>query len=105
MITPSLPTLEKASAMSSPTASSLLAEIAATWRILSIESPTFWLCLANSFTIDFTALSIPRFKSIGLAPAATFLRPSRTIACASTVAVVVPSPARSLVLEATSFTI
>ena len=72
---------------------------------MSIESPTFWLCLANSFTIAFTDLSIPRFRSIGLAPAATFLSPSRTIACASTVAVVVPSPARSLVLEATSLTI
>jgi len=32
-------------------------------------------------------------------PAATDLAPSRTIACASTVAVVVPSPAVSLVLE------
>ena len=52
-----------------------------------------------------TALSIPLFKSIGLAPDATFLRPSLTIACASTVAVVVPSPARSLVLDATSLTI
>src|SRR4030095_16642535 len=39
------------------------------------------------------------------APAATALRPSRTIACASTVAVVVPSPASSEVLDATSFTI
>src|SRR5687767_586627 len=48
---------------------------------------------------------MPRFRSIGLAPAATALRPSRTIAWASTVAVVVPSPASSEVLEATSFTI
>ena len=48
---------------------------------------------------------MPRFSSIGLAPAVTFLRPSRKIAWASTVAVVVPSPARSLVLVATSFTI
>ena len=38
-------------------------------------------------------------------PAATDLAPSRTIAWASTVAVVVPSPAMSLVLEATSRTI
>ncbi len=52
-----------------------------------------------------TAKSIPRFKSIGFAPAVTFFKPSRTIACASTVAVVVPSPAWSLVFEATSFTI
>ena len=50
-------------------------------------------------------MSIPRFKSIGFAPAATFFNPSFTIACARTVAVVVPSPAKSLVLEATSLTI
>ena len=40
----------------------------------------------------------------GLAPAATLRRPSRMRAWASTVAVVVPSPATSLVLVATSFT-
>src|SRR5262249_3053511 len=38
----------------------------------------------------------------GLAPAATLRRPSATIAWASTVAVVVPSPATSLVFVATS---
>src|SRR5918994_2002168 len=43
--------------------------------------------------------------SMGLWPAATSLEPSRKIAWASTVAVVVPSPATSEVLEATSFTI
>jgi hypothetical protein len=42
---------------------------------------------------------------MGLAPAATFFKPAVTIACASTVAVVVPSPAASLVLLATSFSI
>ena len=47
-----------------------------------------------------TALSIPRLISIGLAPAVTFFKPSATIACANTVAVVVPSPASSPVLEA-----
>ena len=52
-----------------------------------------------------TALSMPRFKSIGFIPAATYFMPSRTIACASTVAVVVPSPATSEVLLATSLTI
>ena len=52
-----------------------------------------------------TARSMPRFSSIGLAPAVTFFRPSRKIAWARTVAVVVPSPARSEVLVATSFTI
>src|SRR5246127_4669285 len=48
---------------------------------------------------------MPRLRSIGFMPAATALAPSRTIAWASTVAVVVPSPAWSLVLEATSLTI
>ena len=48
---------------------------------------------------------MPRLSSIGFAPAVTFLRPSRKMAWASTVAVVVPSPARSDVLVATSFTI
>src|SRR3954471_12015328 len=45
---------------------------------------------------------MPRFSSSGLAPAVTFLKPSLTIAWASTVAVVVPSPAMSLVLVAAS---
>src|SRR3954447_24045374 len=51
-----------------------------------------------------TAFSMPRFRARGLAPAATFLRPWRTIAWASTVAVVVPSPATSLVAVVTSRT-
>ena len=52
-----------------------------------------------------TARSMPRLRSIGFMPAATDLAPSRTIAWASTVAVVVPSPAMSLVRVATSRTI
>ena len=47
---------------------------------------------------------MPRLISSGLLPAVTLRRPSRMIACASTVAVVVPSPAMSLVFEATSLT-
>ena len=47
---------------------------------------------------------MPRLRPAGLAPAVTLRRPSRTIAWASTVAVVVPSPATSLVLVATSLT-
>src|SRR5690606_8388 len=47
---------------------------------------------------------MPRFSIIGLAPAATFFKPSRTMAWARRVAVVVPSPATSLVLVATSLT-
>ena len=50
------------------------------------------------------ALSMPRFKSIGLRPAATDFSPSTRMDCAKTVAVVVPSPAISDVLEATSLT-
>src|SRR5690242_14916521 len=52
-----------------------------------------------------TALSMPRLRLIGSCPATTIFRPSVKIARASTVAVVVPSPATSEVLEATSFTI
>jgi hypothetical protein len=48
-----------------------------------------------------TAKFIPRLKSIGFIPAATDLHPSLKIALARTVAVVVPSPAISLVLLAT----
>jgi hypothetical protein len=40
-----------------------------------------------SFTTAATAMSMPRFRSIGFMPAATDFAPSRTIACASTVAV------------------
>src|ERR1039458_6464961 len=47
---------------------------------------------------------MPRFSDIGFAPAATMGSPSRTSAWASPVAVVVPSPATSLVFVATSFT-
>src|SRR5205807_8907369 len=49
-------------------------------------------------------LSRPRLMPMGLAPAATLRRPSAMMAWASTVAVVVPSPAMSLVLVATSLT-
>jgi hypothetical protein len=48
---------------------------------------------------------MPRFISIGLAPAARLRRPSRTIAWAITVAVVVPSPATSAVLVAACLSI
>src|SRR5882724_10404838 len=52
-----------------------------------------------------TARSMPRFRSIGFMPAATAFEPSLTMAWASTVAVVVPSPATSEAFEATSRTI
>ncbi len=46
--------------------------------------------------------SMPRLTTIGLAPAVTTRRPSATSAWPSTTAVVVPSPATSSVLVATS---
>src|SRR6195256_2725479 len=103
VITPSLPTLSIASAMILPTSSSLFAEIVPTWAI-SFEVVVGFDCFFSSSTSAVTALSMPRLRSIGFMPAATYFMPSRTIACASTVAVVVPSPAMSEVLEATSFT-
>jgi len=47
---------------------------------------------------------MPRFRSIGFMPAAASLAPSRTMVSASTVAVVLTSPATSLVFDATSRT-
>ena len=104
VITPSLPTLSIASAMILPIDSSLLAEIEPTWPI-SLLVVVGLLCFLSCSTSAITALSMPRFRSIGFMPAATYFMPSRTMAWASTVAVVVPSPALSLVLEATSLTI
>src|SRR5579885_661121 len=63
--------------------------------------PTF--SIASAITSPM-AFSIPRLSAIGFAPAETFFRPSRTIAWARTVAVVVPSPATSFVAVATSRT-
>src|ERR1700686_5015502 len=104
VITPSLPTFFMASARNLPISASPLAEMVPTWAISSFEV-TFLEFLTRSATTASTARSIPRFRSIGFMPAATALAPSRTIAAASTVAVVVPSPAASADLEATSRTI
>ena len=84
--------------------SSPLAEILATFSIFLRSPPTSRACSLRLETTFSTALSIPRFRSIGLAPAVTFFRPTPIIDCARTVAVVVPSPASSFVLDATSFT-
>src|ERR1700678_648297 len=75
-----------------------------TWAISSLEVTFFEFFFSSSTTVS-TARSMPRLRSIGFMPAATALAPSLTMAAASTVAVVVPSPAMSLVLEATSRTI
>src|SRR3954451_18003478 len=100
--TPSLPTLSMASASTSPMAGSLLAEMVATWAI-SLRSSTSLAAFEMESTAALTALSMPRLSADGFAPAATLRMPSRTSAWASTVAVVVPSPATSLVLVATFF--
>src|SRR6476660_5870906 len=103
VMTPSLPTFFIASAMMFPIVESLFAETVATCAIMS-PFTGFARSLIFS-TATSTACSIPRLPAIGFAPAATVFAPSRKIACASTVAVVVPSPATSEVLEATSRTI
>ena len=91
VMTPSLPTLSMASAISSPISSSA-AEMPATWAMSSFDSTSRdWFFSAS--TAASTPASIPRFRPIGLAPAATLRRPCLTMAWASTVAVVVPSPA------------
>src|SRR5438128_7736492 len=103
VITPSLPTFFMASAMMPPICLSLLALIVPTCAIIS---PLTSRCSLRISSIQAsTARSMPRLSPVGLAPAATVLTPSRKIACASTVAVVVPSPATSEVFEATSRTI
>src|SRR5258707_9758298 len=104
VMTPSLPTFFMASARNLPISVSPLEEMVPTWAISSFEV-TFLEFLWRSATTASTARSMPRLRSIGFMPAATDLEPSRTIAAASTVAVVVPSPAMSEVFEATSRTI
>ena len=104
VMTPSLPTFCMALAIIWPMAASPLAEIVPTCAISS-DDFTFWARPWMSFTTSAVARSMPRFRSIGFMPAATDLAPSRTIAAASTVAVVVPSPAMLLDLVATSRTI
>src|SRR6478672_12261850 len=104
VITPSLPTFFIASARNLPISESPLAEIVPTWAISSFEV-TFFEFFCRSATTASTARSIPRLRSIGFMPAATALAPSFTIAWARTVAVVVPSPAKSDDFEATSRTI
>ena len=100
VMTPSLPTLSIASAISSPIARSW-AEMVATLAISSLVSTSRAPSRSRSVTAA-TAASMPRLRLDGEAPAATLRMPSRTMAWASTVAVVVPSPATSLVLVATS---
>ena len=102
VMTPSAVTFSIASAISSPMTSSP-AEMVPT-RAMSSLPLTFFALAAKASTATSTAFLMPLRSTMGLAPAVTFFMPSRTKACASRVAVVVPSPAASLVLVATSFT-
>ncbi len=93
-----------ASAMIWPIDSSEFAEIVPTCAI-SLLVVVALLVFFSSSIRRITALSMPRFRSMGFMPAATYFMPSRMIDWVNTVAVVVPSPALSLVREATSLTI
>ena len=101
VITPSLPTRSIASAMSWPICSSLFALMVPTCAMSSLPF-TGVECFFSSSMACLVACSIPLFTSIGFAPAVMFFSPSWMSACAITVAVVVPSPALSWVLLATS---
>src|SRR5499427_4840636 len=101
VMTPSLPTFCMACAIILPILLSPLEETVPTWAT-SAEDSTFLARFSMSLRTAPTAISMPRLTSIGFMPAATDFAPSRIIDCASTVAVVVPSPALSLVFWATS---
>mmetsp|Transcript_45887 Transcript_45887/g.129833 ORF Transcript_45887/g.129833 Transcript_45887/m.129833 type:complete len:244 (+) Transcript_45887:1230-1961(+) len=103
VMVPSLPTFWKASVIKFPICESPFAAMVATLLMLEGDSIMVAWDAKSSRTI-FTALSMPRLMSMGFMPAATALQPSRKMARARTVAVVVPSPATSLVLLATVFT-
>ena len=100
--TPSAPTFSTAWPMSSPISSSREAMVA-TCRTRA-GSPATGVAAATSASPTLAAAAvIPARSAIGSAPAATFRNPSVISACASTVAVVVPSPATSLVFVAAVF--
>jgi hypothetical protein len=75
VMTPSFPTFSIASAMMAPIARSPLAEIMPTCATMLPETGCAMARIAP--TMASTARSIPRFNSIGFAPATTFLTPSR----------------------------
>ena len=105
VITPSLPTLSIASAMILPIVGVGVGRDRADLGDLLAGRAGLARSSSARRRPRSTALSMPRLRSIGFMPAATDFMPSRTMAWASTVAVVVPSPATSEVLEATSLTI
>ena len=75
VMTPSPPTFSIASAISSPIAVSLCAEIVATCAF-SLRLLTGFAWLVSALTATSSPRSSPRFKSIALAPAATLRTPS-----------------------------
>ena len=75
VMTPSLPTFSIASAMMVPMVVSLLAEMVPTWAIM-LPLTGFDIFLISAVMAS-TAFSMPRFSSIGLAPATTLRAPSR----------------------------
>ena len=89
-----------ASAISVPITSSL--EDTVPTRAMSSLPDTALEFAFSAATALSTAFWIPLRMTIGFAPAATFFMPSWMKDCASSVAVVVPSPAASFVLDATS---
>ena len=79
VITPSLPTFCIASAIWLPIAASPFAEIVPTCATSALSFTSRAISLIEVTTVA-TAVSMPRFKSIGFIPAATDFKPSRTIA-------------------------
>ena len=102
LIIPILPTLSIAEAINCPI-SSLPAEIVATEAISWLVSTLCEFFKTTSAT-SLPAFSIPSRIKTGLAPLSTAFNPFTIIFRARIVAVVVPSPATSLVLLATSYT-
>ena len=75
-----------------------------TWAISSFLFLTEIDMLLSFSVMSATAFSMPDLSCTGFTPATTARRPSLKRASARMVAVVVPSPALSLVFEATSRT-
>ena len=78
VMTPSWPTFSMASAISWPMPSS--PEETAPTRAMSALPLTFWLLAFTASMAAVVALAMPFFMTMGLAPAARFFRPSRTMA-------------------------
>ena len=101
VMTPSLPTRSNASPISSPTSGSWAEMVATSAIVGTVVDRGGGLVQRGVHGVDGGVHAAA--EASGLAPAATLRMPSWTSAWASTVAVVVPSPATSLVLVATLF--